>query len=113
MLRVVDSLRDFARWTTSLSEFRELRNRTSPPDPLSEDGLIYRLRTWPELPPALRNARMLRLLSVMSSRLVNRHWMVSQCGKPAEVDALLALLVTEGCVEVIKPQGFSGAPKRH
>lgn len=108
MLRVVDSLRDFARWTsTSFAELRDGGSRP-PPDSAIEGDLIYRLRQWPDLPPSLRTARVLRLLSVMSSRRVNRHWMIRQSGKPAEVDALLALLVAGDWVEVIDPQRFRG-----
>lgn len=111
MLRMVDSLRDFARWTsTSFSELRESGSRPLQ-DSAIEGGHIYRLRQWPELPPSMHTARMLRLLSVMSSRPVNRHWMVQQSRKPAEVDALLALLVSGGWVEVIDPQRFSGVPQ--
>lgn len=113
MLRMVDSLRDFARWTTSFSELPEPGTRRAVPDSLIEDGRIYRLREWPELPAHLRTARMLRLLSVMSSRPVNRAWMVRHSGKPAEVDALLALLVNGGCVQVVNPQRFSGAAQDH
>lgn len=81
------------------------------PDPvaeaLPEDGLVYRLKRWPDLPSAARTADVLRLLSVMSHRPVNRRWMLSHSRLDAEhVDALLRRLVDRGEVDVIDASGF-------
>lgn len=74
---------------------------------LPEDGLVYRLRRWPDLPSAARTADVLRLLSVMSHRPVNRRWMLSYSRLDAEhVDALLRRLVHRGEVDVIDASAF-------
>jgi hypothetical protein len=109
MGRVVEALCDWARRTsTSFTELRESGWR-SEPGAVAEDGLVYRLREWPVLPPALRTAQVLRLLSLMSNRPVNRHWMMSHTGLPAEaVDTLLQRLVEQEAVEVIDTSRFEG-----
>lgn len=72
-----------------------------------EDGLVYRLKRWPDLPSAARTADVLRLLSVMSHRPVNRRWMLSHSRLDAEhVDALLRRLVDRGEVELIDSSAF-------
>lgn len=71
-------------------------------EPRDDDGLIYRLRHWPSLPTAVRTAEVLRLLSVMSHRAVNRRWMLAHSKlEAAQVEALLRRLVAKGDVEVI------------
>jgi len=71
------------------------------------DGLVYRLRHWPELPSAARTADVLRLLSVMSHRPVNRRWMIAHSRLEAtRIDTLLQRLVARGEVEVIDPSHF-------
>ncbi len=71
------------------------------------DGLIYRLRHWPELPAASKTAGIFRTLSVMSHRPVNRHWILATSRlRPREVDRLLKHLIDEGAVEVIDGSKF-------
>ena len=71
------------------------------------DTLIYRLRHWPDLPDSLHRADVLRTLSVMSSRPVNRAWMLRSSKLPAEtIDHLLQLLATRGDLEVVNTSGF-------
>ena len=109
MARVVEVLYDWARRTsTSFAELRDSGWRSEPAS-LPEDDLVYRLRVWPVLPPALRTAPVLRLLSLMSNRPVNRHWMLNHTRLPAEaVDALLQRLVEQQAVEVIDTSRFEG-----
>lgn len=86
--------------------------RTAPdgPRPPAPCRLIYRLRTWPDLPQHARRLPVLRMLSVMSSRPVSRHWMLMQSRlRPAEVDSLLGDLEAAGALEVIDPAGFARA----
>ena len=77
-----------------------------PPPPLEpepcDDGLIYRLKHWPTLPSAIRTADVLRLLSVMSHRAVNRRWIRAHTRlEAAQIESLLRRLVARGEVEVI------------
>jgi hypothetical protein len=86
-----------------------------PPSIPREDGrgdpLIYRLRYWPELPSSTRTADVLRLLSVMSHRPVNRRWMLANTRlETAHVDSLLQRLIARGAVEVIDASSFPGKP---
>jgi hypothetical protein len=108
MARVVEALAGWAR-RTSWSAFSELRGNPFPDTQLSErpGEPIYRLRTWPLLPQALRTADVLRLLSLMSNRPLNRSWMLkhSRLGA-ARVDALLDKLVKQGALEVIDTSDF-------
>jgi hypothetical protein len=71
-------------------------------------SLVYRLRQWPEhLPDPLRTADVLRALSVMSHRPVNREWIVRNSKlKPATLDQLLELLVLHGDVDVVDTSKF-------
>jgi len=102
MPSVYDTLYRWARRATS--SFAELRfvpseRQATAPD---DDGLIYRLKHWPELPSHARTADVLRALSVMSNRPVNRHWLLANSKLQAqEVDRLLARLVAQDAVEVI------------
>lgn len=95
------------------TSFAELCSRASafPGDDEASDGLIYRLRRWPDLPTASRTADVLRLLSVMSHRPVNRRWMLANTRlDAAHLDSLLRRLVEAGAVDVIDSSGF--APTR-
>ncbi|HKB52597.1 MAG TPA: hypothetical protein VKD22_01275 [Ramlibacter sp.] len=75
--------------------------------PREDDGLIYRLKHWPSLPSAVRTAEVLRLLSVMSHRAVNRRWMLAHSKlETAQVEALLRRLIARGDVEVIDIRSF-------
>lgn len=106
----------FATWArrtgSSFVPLAWLASRPAPqPHPVDEgppgDGLVYRLKRWPELPSAARTADVLRLLSVMSHRPVNRRWMLSYSHLDAEhVDALLRRLVDRGEVDVIDASAF-------
>lgn len=75
---------------------------------LRRGNLIFRLRAWPQLPESGRTAEVYRMLSVMSSRPVNREWLESRCRMaPQQLDDLLQSLVAEGAVEVIDPARFA------
>ncbi|MBI2771897.1 MAG: hypothetical protein HYX47_19920 [Burkholderiales bacterium] len=107
MTSVCDSLFEWARKKTS--SFSELFFLDESDDLAADSGdeLIYRLRQWPDLPPASKTAGIYQTLSVMSSRPVNRHWMLRHSGRPAaEVDRLLRRLVANEEVEVIDPSKF-------
>ncbi|NKE67145.1 hypothetical protein RAMLITH_15075 [Ramlibacter sp. RBP-2] len=113
MSAVTATLATWARRTRS--SFAPLAWLPSRPAPLrdavaeavAENGLVYRLKRWPDLPSAARTADVLRLLSVMSHRPVNRRWMLSYSRLDAEhVDALLRRLVDRGDVDVIDASGF-------
>lgn len=67
----------------------------------SEDQLIYRLRRWPQLPSSSMTTDVTRALSVMSTRPVNRRWLLNNTGLQAhEVDSMLRRLVEQEAVEV-------------
>jgi hypothetical protein len=69
--------------------------------------LIYRLKSWPQLDEAARTARIYRLLSVMSSRPVNRLWIERHLGMaPEEINRLLQRLAECGALQVIDPADF-------
>ena len=110
MPSVYDTLYQWARRTTT--SFAELRFVSSERDDLDDDGdgLIYRLKHWPELPSQVRTAGVLRALSVMSGRPVNRHWILANSKLQAQdVDRLLARLVAQDAVEVIDGSKFPAA----
>lgn len=70
--------------------------------------LIYRLRAWPQLPESGRTAEIYRMLSVMSSRPVNLHWILSRTRmERQQLEALLGQWVSEGAIEVIDPSRFA------
>ena len=65
------------------------------------DTLIYRLRRWPKLPSASMNTDVSRTLSVMSTRPVNRRWILNNSSlQEREVDSMLRHLVEQDAVEV-------------
>lgn len=71
--------------------------------------LIFRLRSWPQLPEAGRTAEIYRMLSVMSNQPVNRQWLLARCRMaPRQLDQLMLQWVAEGAVEVIDPARFAG-----
>jgi hypothetical protein len=75
---------------------------------LRRGNLIFRLRAWPQLEESGRTAEIYRMLSVMSSRPVNREWLESRCRMaPQQLDELLQKLVAEGALEVIDPTRFA------
>jgi len=101
------TLFDWVRRTRT--SFAELCSRSSVlPSEDDGDGLIYRLKRWPDLPTASRTADVLRLLSVMSHRPVNRRWMLANTRLEAgHIDRLLRRLIEGGAVEVIDPAAFA------
>jgi hypothetical protein len=108
MASVYDTLCNWTRRKTT--SFVELRfGMSERPEPVAQtDCLIYRLKHWPDLPSASRTADVLRTLSVMSHRPVNRHWMLthSKLGNQG-VDRLLARLVRQDAVEAIDPSNWA------
>ena len=111
MPSVFDSLRNWAKRTTT--SFAELCSVSSqPPDTqIDDDGLIYRLKHWPDLPADRRTAKVFRALSVMSHRPVNRRWFATHSNLPAvEVDQLLAHLVGQDAVEIIDGSKYLPGP---
>lgn len=71
--------------------------------------LIFRLKSWPQLPEAGRTAEIYRILSVMSNQPVNRQWLLTRCRMaPSKLDQLLRQLEAEGSLEVIDPARFAG-----
>ena len=112
MARVVEAITQWARRTTS--SFVELRSESFAETEVqahAPDEPIYRLRQWPHLPSSMRTADVLRLLSLMSNRPVNRSWMVNHTRLPAQhVDKLLQRLAEQRAVDVIDPSGFAPRP---
>ena len=102
MSSVYDTFFSWARRTTT--SFAELCFVSSTRGEAESEGdsLIYKLKHWPELPDNRRTANVLRALSVMSHRPVNRRWFAAHSKLHAsEVDQLLAHLIGEDAVEVI------------
>jgi len=86
--------------------FRESRSASRVPGA----DLIYRLKSWPELTEAGRTLEIYQMLSVMSSRPVNRQWILARTRmERAKLDALLRQWVAEGAIEVIDPARFSSS----
>jgi len=108
MPSVYDALYSWARKTTT--SIGELRFVPSQRDDMENeaDDLIYRLKHWPELPAQSRTADVFRALSVMSTRPINRRWILSHSKLRAEqLDQLLMRLIAEGAVEVIDGSKFA------
>jgi hypothetical protein len=90
------------------SPFEATRPFSGPAVPAAD--LIFRLKAWPQLPEAGRTAEVYRMLSVMSSRPVNRQWLLARCRMaPKQLDTLLMKLAAEGSLEVINPARFARA----
>lgn len=71
--------------------------------------LIFRMKSWPELPEDGRTAEIYRVLSVMSQQPVNRQYLLARCRlAPHQLDKLLMQLVADGALEVIDPARFAG-----
>ncbi|MDB5871978.1 MAG: hypothetical protein JWQ07_1420 [Ramlibacter sp.] len=110
MSSVYDTLYQWARKTTT--SFADLRLVTSERNDRQNggQGLIYRLKRWPDLPRHSRTADVFRTLSVMSHRPVNRRWILANSKLQAgQVDRLLKRLVDEDAVEVIDSASFPAA----
>jgi hypothetical protein len=86
--------------------------RSGAPRPAGAD-LIFRMKSWPQLPEDGRTADIYRVLSVMSHQPVNRQYLLARCRlAPRQLDQLLMKLVAEGALEVIDPAGFAGREAR-
>jgi hypothetical protein len=109
MPSVYDTINKWARKTsTSIGEFCFVASQRGKMDNDGE-GLTYRLKFWPELPSRDRTADVFRALSVMSTRPINRDWILAHSKLRAEhVDHLLRRLVGEGAVEVVDRSGAPG-----
>ena len=71
--------------------------------------LIFRMKSWPQLPEDGRTADVYRVLSVMSQQPVNRQYLLARCRlAPQQLDKLLAQLIAAGALEVIDPARFAG-----
>lgn len=115
MPSVYDTVFQWARrQRTSFAELRFVSSERGTAEP-EDGGLIYRLKHWPELPCHIRTADVLRALSVMSNRPINRQWILAHSKLRAQdVDSLLARLVEQGAVEVIAGSTFpSGSAAGH
>ena len=100
-------------WARRTNSFAQLRVESPGRDGAGHKsaGLIYRLKHWPELPSPARTAGVLRALSVMSSRPVNREWILAHSKLRAQdVDRLLARLIAQGAVEVIDAAQYTARP---
>ena len=111
---VYEKLYNWAKKTTT--SFAELRFCLSQRDPLDseldQNAMIYRLKHWPDLPTQTRTANVLRALSMMSTRPVNRQWLLSHSKLQAhQVDLLLERLVAQDAVEVV--HGARPKPGHH
>lgn len=108
MSTVYDTIYEWARKTTTT--FAELRLLAWERDDVQDDkgdSLIYRLTRWPDLPCQTKTAGVLRTLSVMSHRPVNRNWIIANSKlRPEQVDRLLERLVDEEAVQVIDGSKF-------
>jgi hypothetical protein len=103
MPRVCDSFFSWAKRTsTSFAELCFVSSQRESEAANEADGLIYRLKHWPDLPAERRTANVFRALSVMSHRPVNRRWFTTHSKLATqEVDQLLDYLAGEGAVEII------------
>jgi len=73
--------------------------------------LIYRLRSWPELPGNLRTAEVLRLMSLMSSRPLRRSWILDRTRLDEQrLDLLLKRLVAQKALDVLDPSRLPDRP---
>lgn len=71
------------------------------------DHLIYRLRHWPRIASTGKTVDIYRTLSVMSSRPVNRRWILNNSSMDArEVDLLLRRLVEQEAVDIVDAGKF-------
>jgi hypothetical protein len=111
MNSVYDTIFEWARKTTT--SFAELRRMSWDRDDMEDEvngSLIYRLTRWPDLPSQTKTAGVLRALSVMTSRPVNRTWIIATSKlRPEQVDRLLQRLVDEEAVQVIDGSKFPPA----
>jgi hypothetical protein len=106
--RVYNRLYHWARNTSSFADSVISGWDRGEPEAATTGRMIYRLRRWPELPTAYRTAAIYRILSVMSSRPVNRHWILTSSRiAPRQLDGLLRGLIANGAVEAIDPTQYA------
>ena len=110
MSTAFDTFSSWARRTTT--SFGELIALHTHPEAANDtSGLAYRLKHWPDLPCRARTAAVLRTLSVMSHRAVNRRWIaVTSKLSRTEVDSLLARLVAQDAVTITDLSHFPAVP---
>ena len=95
------------RKPASSSAFQVTRPATAGSGRVQHD-VIFRMKSWPQLPEDGRTAEIYRVLSVMSNQPVNRQWLLARCRlAPHELDKLLMKLVADGALEVIDPARFA------
>ena len=114
MSSVYDTLFNWARKTSS--SFGDIRFMPSQRDELEleSNGLIYQLHHWPDLVTSDRTAAVLRTLSVMSHRAVNRRWILATSKlRPVQVDRLLQRLIQQDALIVTDISKFGPAPAHH
>ena len=101
MPSAVDRLSRWARQTfMSLSNLIRFNAGNQAPE-CAGDHLIYRLKRWPKLPSVGMSTDIYRTVSVMSTRPVNRRWILNNSDlQRHEVDLLLQRLVEQDAVEV-------------
>lgn len=107
MPSVYDTVFQWARRQVCFAEMRFASSERGSAEPV-DSSLVYRLKHWPELPSRIRTADVLRALSVMSNRPINRHWILAHSKLRAEdVDSLLARLIEQNAVEVTRASKFA------
>jgi hypothetical protein len=113
MRSVYETISRWARMTTSsMTDFRFPVTERAELEPIGE-GLIYRLKHWPELPALSRTAGVYGTLSVMSNRPVNRRWILAHSKlQPDQVDRLMQRLIDQDAVEVIDGSKYPGGRQR-
>ena len=93
-------------WFGKRKEAPAARFQSTRPRPVHD--LIFRMRSWPQLPEDGRTADVYRVLSVMSQQPVNRQYLLARCRMtPPQLDKLLERLVADGALEVIDPARFA------
>jgi hypothetical protein len=99
------------RTSTWFEDLRPMPHVAEGPAPAVGDGLVYKLRQWPDLPSVHRTAAVYRALSVMSNRRVNRRWFVKHSRmKAPHAERLLDTLIRQGAIEIVDVSGF---PAQH
>ena len=97
----------FGAWRKEPSPFGATRPYVGSTTP--QPDLIFRMKSWPQLPEHGRTAEVYRILSVMSNQPVNRRWLLARCRMaPHELDSLLMQLVADGALEAVDPAQFAG-----
>jgi hypothetical protein len=95
------AIHPFAAWARRSSSFlAELFRKDQQPESAA-DLLIYRLKRWPKLPSSSMSTDIYRTLSVMSTRPVNRRWILNNSSLQADqLDLLLHRLIEQDALDV-------------